>query len=92
MFEGFPVGKERVHVPLLQFADDTLVFANGLTIPSAFLPLDQEFVDSPRSPSALPNSISKDLFNCIVFLLIQIDTWSTDIIELVVISIWMVGF
>ena len=26
MFEGFPVGKERVHVPLLQFADDTLVF------------------------------------------------------------------
>lgn len=25
-FEGFKVGKDNVHVPLLQFADDTLIF------------------------------------------------------------------
>ena len=26
MFEGFVVGKDRVHIPILQFADDTLLF------------------------------------------------------------------
>ena len=25
-YEGFVVGKEKVHVPMLQFADDTLLF------------------------------------------------------------------
>ena len=26
MFEGFVVGKDRIHIPIVQFADDALLF------------------------------------------------------------------
>lgn len=29
LYEGFVVGKDKIHVPILQFADYTLLFANA---------------------------------------------------------------